>query len=203
MEQPTAEQSFATLLKESVVPLLKEHGFRKQRLTFRRERDRMIDVVNLQRSTGNSYESIRFYVNCGVYSPDFDRIIGKPEHQRPTEVDCQYRRRIENIASGIGPHVTVDAATDIPASADMLRAALTRALAVMGQLHRPEDIARFAESDIDFDVFRYRLATNDKSGANEQYRRARSQFGAEPRWQRLDELFRQASDPHEFAVGAD
>jgi hypothetical protein len=203
MEQPTAEQSFATLIKESVVPLLKENGFRKQKLTFRRERDRMIDVVNLQRSAGNSYESIRFYINCGVYSPDFDRITGKPEHQRPAEVDCQYRRRIENIASGIGPHVTVDAETDIPETAGLLRSALTSALTVMGQLHGPDDIARFAESDIDFDVFRYRLAADNNAEAHEQYRRARSQFGAEPRWQRLDELFRQASNPYNFTVGAD
>ncbi|WP_258956975.1 DUF4304 domain-containing protein [Rhodococcus globerulus] len=80
MEQLTAEQSFAALLEVSAVPLLKQHGFRKQKLTFRRERD---DVVNLQRSAGNSYESIRFYINWGVYSPRFDRIIGKPEHERP------------------------------------------------------------------------------------------------------------------------
>lgn len=63
----------------------------------------------------------------------------------------------------------------------------------MRQLRGPNDIARFAVSDIDFDVFRYRLATGGKAGADEQYLRARSQFGAEPRWQRLDELFRQAS----------
>ena len=200
MEQLTAEQSFAALIKESAVPLLKEHGFRKQKLTFRRERDDVVDVVNLQRSAGNSYESIRFYINCGVYSPGFDRIIGKPEHERPAEVDCQYRRRIENIASGIGPHVTVDAETDIPATAGIVRAALTSALEVMCQLRGPDDIVRFALSDIDFDVFRYRFATGDKAGADEQYQRARYRFGAEPRWQRLDDLFRQASAR---TVGAD
>lgn len=163
MEQPTAEQSFAALLEVSAVPLLKQHGFRKQKLTFRRERDDVVDVVNLQ-------------------------------------LDCQYRRRIENIASGIGPHVTVDAETDIPATAGIVRAALTSALEVMCQLRGPDDIVRFALSDIDFDVFRYRFATGDKAGADEQYQRARYRFGAEPRWQRLDDLFRQASAR---TVGAD
>ncbi|WP_179300780.1 DUF4304 domain-containing protein [Rhodococcus sp. ACPA4] len=163
MEQPTAEQSFAALLEVSAVPLLKQHGFRKQKLTFRRERDDVVDVVNLQ-------------------------------------LDCQYRRRIENIGSGIGPHVTVDAETDIPATADIVCAALTSALEVMCQLRGPDDIVRFALSDIDFDVFRYRFATGDKAGADEHYQRARYQFGAEPRWQRLDDLFRQASAR---TVGAD
>lgn len=111
-------------------------------------------------------------------------------------MDCQYRRRIENIASGIGPHVTVEAGTDISATVDIVRTALTSALEVMCRLRGPDDIARFALSDIDFDVFRYRLATGDKAGADEQYLRARSQFGAEPRWQSLDELFREASGPH-------
>lgn len=200
MEHPSAEQVFATLLGESAVPLLKEHGFRKRRLTFTRERDGLVDVVNLQRSAGNSYESIRFYTNCGVYSPEFDRVIGRPVQDRPAEVDCQYRRRIENIATGIGPHVTVQADTDVPAVAGQLRAALTEALAAMGQLRGPDDIVRSVGSDIDFDVLRYRLAMGDESGAREQYLRARSRFGAEPRWPRLEEQFRKAADSYPVAV---
>ncbi|MBP1161616.1 DUF4304 domain-containing protein [Rhodococcus sp. PvR099] len=200
MEQPSAEHAFATLLGESAVPLLKEQGFRKRKLTFTRERDGLVDVVNLQRSAGNSHESIRFYVNCGVYSVEFDRVIGRTPQQRPSEVDCQYRRRIESIATGIGPHVTVHADTDVPAAADELRAALTSALAVMGQLRGPDDIAQSVGSDIDFDVLRYRLATRDESGAREQYIRARSRFGAEDRWPRLEEQFRKAADSYDVAI---
>ncbi|MFG1783887.1 DUF4304 domain-containing protein [Rhodococcus oryzae] len=200
MEHPSAEHAFTTLLGESAVPLLKEQGFRKRKLTFTRERDGLVDVINLQRSAGNSHESIRFYVNCGVYSVEFDRLIGRTPQQRPAEVDCQYRRRIESIATGIGPHVTVHADTDVPAAADELRAALTSALAVMGQLRGPDDIARSVGSDIDFDVLRYRLATGDESGAREQYVRARSRFGAEDRWQRLEEQFRKAADSYDVAI---
>ncbi|NKS98235.1 DUF4304 domain-containing protein [Rhodococcus hoagii] len=76
-------------------PLLKSHGFRKQKLTFTRDRGGLTDVVNLQRSAGNSHESIRFYVNCGVYSAEFARVVGRVPQERPKEVDCQFRRRIE------------------------------------------------------------------------------------------------------------
>ncbi|WP_307718215.1 DUF4304 domain-containing protein [Rhodococcus tukisamuensis] len=160
----------------------------------------LVDVVNLQRSAGNSYESIRFYVNCGVYSAEFDRVIGRSPQEHPAEVDCQYRRRIESIAAGIGPHVTVNADTDVPAVADQLCAALTSALAVMGQVRGSDDVAGSVGSDMDFDVLRYRLATGDVSGAREQYLRARSRFGAEPRWSRLQEQFRRAADSCAIAV---
>ncbi|SEL72547.1 DUF4304 domain-containing protein [Rhodococcus maanshanensis] len=200
MEHPSAEEALATLLGESAVPLLKEYGFRKRKLTFTRERDGLVDVINLQRSAGNSHEAIRFYVNCGVYSAEFDRVIGRTPQQRPAEVDCQYRRRIEDIATGIGPHVTVHADTDVPAVAEQLRAALTSALAVMGQLGGPDDVAHSVGSDIDFDVLRYRLATGDESGAREQYLSALSRFGAEDRWPRLEEQFRRAADSYGVAV---
>ncbi|WP_430331612.1 DUF4304 domain-containing protein [Rhodococcus sp. ACT016] len=196
MEHGSAEQAFTSVLEASVIPLLKERRFRKRKLTFTRDRDGVVDVINLQRSAGNSRESIRFYVNCGVYSAEFDRVIGREPQQRPAEVDCQYRCRIETIASGIGPHVTVHADISVPEVADQLRAALIDALAVMGELCGPDDVARAVGSDIDFDVFRYRLATGDESGARDQYARALAGFGAEPRWLRLVEQFRRAADSY-------
>ncbi|WP_231569594.1 DUF4304 domain-containing protein [Prescottella defluvii] len=197
MKSESAEHAFSSVVGTGIAPLLKEFGFRKQKLTFTRRRDGLVDVVNLQRSAGNSYESIRFYVNCGVYSAEFDRVIGRVPEERPKEVDCQYRRRIEHIAPGIGPHVTVTAGTDVPAVAEQMRAALVAALDVMGRLGGPDDVAGAVDSDIDFDVFRYRLASGDDVGAREQFARARTEFGSEERWPRLEVQFRKAEAEYE------
>lgn len=200
MTSESAEDAFASLLGSHIAPLLKERGFRKQKLTFTRRREGVVDVVNLQRSAGNSHESIRFYVNCGVYSAEFDRVIGRVPQERPKEVDCQYRRRIEHIAPGIGPHVTMAAGTDVAAVAEQVCGALVAALDVMGRLGGPDDVARAAESDIDFDVFRYRLASGDDAAAREQFSRARTEFGSEERWPRLEAQFRKAEADYDVSV---
>lgn len=194
MDHESVEDAFDTLMRVSAVPLLKERGFRKRKLTFARERDGMVDVVNVQRSAGNGHRSIRFYVNCGVYSAAFDRIVGRNPRERPSEVDCQFRCRIEHLAPGFGPHVTVHADTDVHTAAEDMRAALTTALDAMEAMSSPDDIARAALSYIDFDVFRYRLATGDLAAARDQYARARAEFGAEDRWPRLVAQFREAED---------
>ncbi|MBM4482072.1 DUF4304 domain-containing protein [Rhodococcus hoagii] len=197
MTSESAERAFSSVVGTGIAPLLKSHGFRKQKLTFTRDRDGLVDVVNLQRSAGNNNESIRFYVNCGVYSAEFDRVIGRVPEERPKEVDCQYRRRIEHIAPGVGPHVTVTTDTDVPAVAEQMRVALVAALDVMGRLGSPDDVARAVDSDIDFDVFRYRLASGDEVGAREQFARARTEFGSEERWPRLEVQFRKAEAEYE------
>lgn len=197
MTSESAERAFSSVVGTGIAPLLKSHGFRKQKLTFTRDRDGLVDVVNLQRSAGNNNESIRFYVNCGVYSAEFDRVIGRVPEERPKEVDCQYRRRIEHIAPGVGPHVTVTTDTDVPAVAEQMWVALVAALDVMGRLGSPDDVARAVDSDIDFDVFRYRLASGDEVGAREQFARARTEFGSEERWPRLEVQFRKAEAEYE------
>ncbi|NKS79937.1 DUF4304 domain-containing protein [Rhodococcus hoagii] len=161
MTSESAERAFSSVVGTGIAPLLKSHGFRKQKLTFTRDRGGLTDVVNLQRSAGNSHESIRFYVNCGVYSAEFARVVGRVPQERPKEVDCQFRRRIEHLAPGIGPHVTVTADTD---------------------------------------VFRYRLASGDVIGAREQFARARTEFGSEERWPRLEAQFRKAEAEYEISA---
>lgn len=200
MTPESAERAFSSVVGTGIAPLLKSHGFRKQKLTFTRDRGGLTDVVNLQRSAGNSHESIRFYVNCGVYSAEFARVVGRVPQERPKEVDCQFRRRIEHLAPGIGPHVTVTADTDVSAVAEQLRAALVAALDVLGELDGPDAVARAADSDIDFDVFRYRLASGDVIGAREQFARARTEFGSEERWPRLEAQFRKAEAEYEISA---
>ncbi|WP_237174259.1 DUF4304 domain-containing protein [Prescottella equi] len=194
MTSESAERAFSSVVGTGIAPLLKSHGFRKQKLTFTRDRGGLTDVVNLQRSAGNSHESIRFYVNCGVYSAEFARVVGRVPQERPKEVDCQFRRRIEHLAPGIEPHVTVAADTDVSAVAEQMRAALVAALDVLGALDGPDAVARAADSDI---VFRYRLASGDVIGAREQFARARTEFGSEERWPRLEVQFRKAEAEYE------
>jgi Domain of unknown function (DUF4304) len=72
-----------TEIIEDFGPKLRKLGFKKKRLTWRRETDGGIEVFNIQRSQYGS----EIYLNIGLY------IGGEPE---PHEYQCAARQRVEH-----------------------------------------------------------------------------------------------------------
>ena len=75
-----------------VTPLLKEHGFRKTRATWRKDLGESIAVFNIQKS---QWDSDDFYINSGLYY----HAIG--DEKSPTEYRCHIRNRIEIVDPGL------------------------------------------------------------------------------------------------------
>lgn len=77
--------------------LLRPLGFRRERRNWRLDLPEMIQVVNLQRSQwGNS-----FYLNIGVF---VKALQNEPDPVRnpakPSEMDCHFRVRLDNLLPG-------------------------------------------------------------------------------------------------------
>ena len=71
---------------EAVTPLLKAHGFKKSRFTWRKDQGESIAVFNVQKS---AWGGGIYYVNIGAFFLEFE------DQASPTEYQCHVRRRLE------------------------------------------------------------------------------------------------------------
>jgi hypothetical protein len=134
----TVREIVAQAAGTGLAPLLKDRGFGKKGLAFRRRLAETEQVVALELSRGNTSSTGSFYVNVGV---SFDAlaalggttsgsvvIAGKPWH---------FARRLEELSEGAPPSWTLDAATDPVALGARLASALEPALALLDATDSP------------------------------------------------------------------
>jgi hypothetical protein len=88
---------FGEILKESVNPFLKKHGYKRQAMNFRKTENGLTCIINFQASGYNSVDYAAYYINCGIYCDEFESIVGEAFIVNPKEVDCLFRERIERI----------------------------------------------------------------------------------------------------------
>ncbi|MFD1812291.1 DUF4304 domain-containing protein [Rhodococcus gannanensis] len=181
---------FGGVERDHVRPLLKTLGFRKRALVFTRGRGELTDVVSLQRSSGNFGGHVRFYVNCGVHSAEFATAIGDPTVERPREVDCQFRCRLDELAPEAPQWFEIDDETDASAVGPVLVGYLDTAVRALGAVTTADELAHRISDGVAIEAFRYRVATGDWASAREIHRSVRAEFGAEPRWARIDAIMR-------------
>lgn len=82
------------IVETSVAALLKLEGFKKDGLTWRKEKKGVVQIINLQLSQWNTREELQFMVNVAVFEPDlFERKYGYKE-KNPKEWQCSYKKRI-------------------------------------------------------------------------------------------------------------
>jgi hypothetical protein len=93
----SVKKIFEEILKESVNPFLKKHGYRRQAMNFRKTENGLTYVLNFQSSGYNSVDYAAYYINCGIYCDEFENIVGEVFIANPKEVDCLFRERIERI----------------------------------------------------------------------------------------------------------
>ena len=79
-------------------PLFKDNGFSKSALNFYKNTPNSIYVINFQKSSGNSSDRTRFYINCGIYVPFIEATLGKEALSKPKEYECHYRARANDIS---------------------------------------------------------------------------------------------------------
>jgi hypothetical protein len=93
----SVKEIFEEILKESVNPFLKKHGYKRQALNFRKTENGLTYIINFQSSGYNSVDYAAYYINCGIYSDEFERLVGEVFIANPKEVDCLFRERIERF----------------------------------------------------------------------------------------------------------
>jgi Domain of unknown function (DUF4304) len=88
---------FNEMVKEYLAPYFKSKGFKKQNLNFYKEENGLTFLINFQKSTSNSVDYVRFYVNCGIYSAEVIHTNGDPVLPNPKEYECLFNARFERI----------------------------------------------------------------------------------------------------------
>ena len=90
-----AAYAFTTLLKDMVGPELKEHGFSKKGPTFYLWCKDNWGLINFQKSSSSTNESITFTVNLGVASSRLLKFFSSvKETGKPSIWDCHWRERL-------------------------------------------------------------------------------------------------------------
>ncbi len=88
---------FNEIVKEYLVPYFKSKGFKKQNLNFYKEEKGLTFLINFQKSTSNSVDYVRFYINCSIYSAEVTSTIGEDVLPNPKHYDCLFNERFERI----------------------------------------------------------------------------------------------------------
>jgi len=94
-------------------PLFKDNGFSKSALNFYKNTPNFTCVVNFQKSSGNSSEHTRFYINCGIYGSFIEATLGKEALSKPKEYECHYRARAHEISKTAFPHYELEPDSDV------------------------------------------------------------------------------------------
>ena len=94
-------------------PLFKDSGFSKSALNFYKNTPNFIYVVNFQKSSGNSSEHTRFYINCGIYGSFIEATLGKEVLSKPKEYECHYRARIHEITRTATAYYEIEPDSDV------------------------------------------------------------------------------------------
>ncbi len=88
-------EKFNELVTEGLAPLLKDHGFVRSGLNFRREGDETIALINIQKSRKSSKDQVLFTINLGIASRLLIRFyLLTNEVATLSWEDCHWRRRL-------------------------------------------------------------------------------------------------------------
>ena len=94
-------------------PLFKDNGFSKSALNFYKNTPNFIYVVNFQKSSGNSSEHTRFYINCGIYGSFIEATLGKEALSKPKEYECHFRARAHEITRTAAAYYELESDSDV------------------------------------------------------------------------------------------
>lgn len=190
------DSRLSDLAARVITPELKPRGYRKRRWEWSRTRDGVAHSIGLQRSHGNSTHHLRIYVNVGAYSAEFARTVGDTVPDDLTRATPQYTARFEQVVDWPGQWIDLE-----DWSGESLDEAFTAALRDLdAHLSRVTDgaslaaLLRNSDAPLDTTLFAWWCATNDAASAHRQLDDARTQFGREERWPRLQASFERVAE---------
>lgn len=179
--------SFNSLINENVKQILKTTGFKKKALTFFKQGNELIYVINFQKSQGNSSELVKFYVNCGIYSALIDRTIGKSELLEPKEYECHYSVRISTLVNSKEDGYKIDRSTDLKSLAQKLSDDLGVVLRHFENYESTSDLTNLMTdyNSLDYNLFDYFILKGDEMQLRKQLQKINELWSSESRWRRI------------------
>jgi hypothetical protein len=108
----SVKEIFEEILKESITPLLKKEGFKKQHYNYRKTENGLIYLINFQSSGYNNVDYASYYINCGIYCNEFETLFGEKIITAPKEYDCLFNQRIEQITNWTKTNIEIVESSD-------------------------------------------------------------------------------------------
>jgi hypothetical protein len=183
----TPKEKFNFLISETIKPLLKKHGFGKKALTFYKQIDDLIFVINFQNSQGNSFEQTRFYINCGIYSILIDKTVDKIQLKEPKEYECHYRKRISHITKEKKDCYEIDNNTDLETLTKKVKEDILIALTHFDKVNNTNDLTDLMINENEFgnNIFDYFISTKDNENITKYIKKFANVWSNESRWNKI------------------
>jgi len=91
-------EAYKRIIKD-VTPSIQKQGFKKTGVSFYRQNEESWGIINFQRSTESSAETIVFTVNLGVASKRLLKLIpiGRASRSKPDIWDCHWQERLGHL----------------------------------------------------------------------------------------------------------
>ncbi|MFP2963851.1 DUF4304 domain-containing protein [Myxococcus sp. 1LA] len=161
-------QRMTTLAANAMKPLAKAGGFKKKELTWRRRHGETTQVLNVQRSHGNTSSEARFYVNVGIAFDALFRLEEQAIPDAPREHECHFRARLEQLDAKAPAVWVVGSTTNESALTVRLAKHLARAVAFFDTVEGPATLLQQQRLDHGAELFlraQLRYVLDDASGA--------------------------------------
>jgi Domain of unknown function (DUF4304) len=109
----SVKEIFEEILKESISPLLKKEGFKKQHYNYRKTENGLIYLINFQSSGYNNVDYASYYINCGIYCNDFETLVSEKIITSPKEYDCLFNQRLVQITNWDKTNIEIIESSDV------------------------------------------------------------------------------------------
>lgn len=179
------KQLLDQLVKETIKPLLKTAGFKKSRMHFYHTNGEINFAINIQKSQGNSFEQVKFYINCYIHSTKIDEVLGRKIKEMP---DVYYfSKRISSIVNSgeDGYYITKD--TDFLALNTLIENDLKLLISFFDSIQSTADLVNLmiAQNGLYHyeELFEYLLLTENQIDLKRFVQQLHQRFGTDHRWQ--------------------
>jgi len=180
------KERFDILVSETIKPLLKENKFKKKGLHFYHDTNDLVYLIGLQKSGGNTWDQIKFYINCGIHSKTIDRIIGKETCLKPEQYECYYVKRISSVVKSEKDGYLIDRETDSDVLNVLVSNDLKKVISLFNEVKSTSDLIQLMTEENKLykyeELIDYLLIINDKTQAVNYIRELYRNFGTETRW---------------------
>lgn len=181
------QQIFNALIKQDIKPFLIKRGYKKKGLNFYRTTENLIYLINFQKSSGNTVDTMMFYVNCGIYAAELAQLQSREMVTAPKEAACHFRARISSIVEDAPDRFSITATTNLDELTNILL------LGGFEEVHSFYETMTSARSIVDYYIagpflhlgeesFHFLLQANDVTTAKLYYNALQKKYGTEQRW---------------------
>lgn len=161
-------------------------GYKKKGLNFYRTTENLIYMINFQKSSGNTADTMIFYVNCGIYAAELAQLQSREIVTAPKEAECHFRARISSIVEDAPDRFTITATTNLDELTNIL-------LLELEEVHNFYETMTSARSIVNYYIagpflhlgeesFHLLLQANDVTVAKHYYNALQKKHGTEQRW---------------------